>query len=416
MSLIRAAIPLVLLLLLLELGWASLRRIRVHRLADSLADVGCAAMSQVVDLAVTALSVAGYAFAARGFAGVIFQPAWPWALGLHPSPMLSWLAVFLLVDLGQYLVHRLSHRVSLLWACHSVHHSSEELNYTVALRNSSFHGFFVWIFFLPLAIIGVPWTVVATCYALNELYQFWLHTRLIGRLGWLELVLNTPSHHRVHHGRDAKYLDRNFAGVLIVWDRLFGTFQDEEEEPRYGTLAAVSSWNPVWANLHGFALITRDWRRAADWRGRLLAVLGPPAGVDEGASSAAPPNPPAATLAYAAAHLALAVAATVGIVLPGSGPAGLRIAVAMMVLLTLGVVGGLLDQQPWARPAELLRLLVAVGMTAAVALSPTLRWALVAVFALSLFRVGRLSSSQIRRSRAHPSPSGAAGRLQRDTG
>ena len=220
MSPIRAAIPLLLLLLLLELGWAYVLRIRVHRLADSLADVGCAAMSQVVGLAVTALSVAGYAYAAHGFAGVISQPAFPWTLvpslklappglSLHPSPALSWLAVFLLVDLGQYLVHRLSHRVSLLWACHSVHHSSEELNYTVALRNSSFHGFFVWIFFLPLAIIGVPWTVAATCYALNVLYQFWLHTRLIGRLGWLELVLNTPSHHRVHHGRDTKYLGRD---------------------------------------------------------------------------------------------------------------------------------------------------------------------------------------------------------------
>lgn len=429
MSLILAAIPLVLLLLLLELGWAALRRVRVHRLADSLTDVGCAAMCQVVELGVTAISVGGYAVVASACAGAWLQLPWPAAAPLslafapfratlRPGPLLAWLGVFLLVDLGQYLVHRLSHRVSVLWACHAVHHSSEELNYTVALRNSSFHGFFIWVFFLPLAVAGIPWVVVATCYGLNVLYQFWLHTRLIGRLGWLELVLNTPSHHRVHHGRNAKYLDRNFAGVLIVWDRLFGTFQAEEDEPDYGTLEPVGSWNPVWANLHGFALIARHWRGATDWRGRLRAVLGPPVQPESTESRVAdsPSHPPVAVLTYTALHLTVAVAATVGIVLSESRPVPVRGVVAALVLLSLGVMGGLLDQQRWARSAELVRLLLAGGMTAALTLNPPLAWAVGAMLLLSLVWLGWSSTHGVRWAAVGSSASRTADRLQRGTG
>jgi sterol desaturase/sphingolipid hydroxylase (fatty acid hydroxylase superfamily) len=387
MSLIEAAIPLVLLLLVLELGWATLRRIRVYRLADSLADLGCAAMDRVMELAVTAVSIGGYAYTARVFSHLVPQLTWPltpFQAGVRPAPFLAWVVVFLLVDLGQYLVHRLSHRVNLLWACHSVHHSSEELNYTVGLRLSSFHGFFTWVFFLPLAAAGIPWTAVAVCYGLNVLYQFWLHTRLIGRLGWLELVLNTPSHHRVHHGRDPKYLDRNFAGVLIVWDRLFGTFQREEEEPHYGTLAPVASWNPVWANLHGFALIARGWREAPDWHGRLRAVFGPPEALEDAGTRPGRQSHPSFSIAvYSAAHLVLALTATVLIVLPDTGHWAPRGTVAALVLLTLGVLGGLLDGRRWAGPAEMMRLVVAGVVAAALPLNPMAQWTVVALMLVS---------------------------------
>jgi len=347
MSLIRAAIPLVLGLVALELLWGTATRRMVYRLPDSVADFGCAAMSQVVGLAVTALTVGAYALVAGALS--------PFRAQVGRAP-LAWIIVFLLVDLGQYLTHRLSHRVNLLWACHAVHHSSEEFNYAVGLRNSAFHGFLIWVFFLPLAVAGVPWRMVAVCYGSNVLYQFWLHTRLIGRLGVLEAVLNTPSHHRVHHGTDSIYLDRNFGGVLIVWDRLFGTFREEQAEPRYGTVTPLASWNPVWANVHGFALIRSAWRRAPDWRGRLRAVFGPPEALDTIEPSPLPAIPPRGVALYAAAHFGLAIAAVLGVVLPASSPTALRSGSAALVLATLGVLGGLLDGRPWAGSAEWARL------------------------------------------------------------
>lgn len=349
MSLIRTAIPLVLGLVVLELLWGALRRRRVYHLVDSIADFGCAAMSQVIGLTVTALTVGAYAAVASELSAVREEMA---------GTPLVWISVFVLVDLGQYLLHRVSHRVNVLWACHAVHHSSQEFNYAVGLRNSSFHGFLLWVFFLPLAVAGVPWRIVAVSYGLNVLYQFWLHTRLIGRLGPLEAVLNTPSHHRVHHGTEAHYLDRNFAGVFIVWDRLFGTFQEEGQEPRYGTTLPLASWNPVWANFHGFALISHAWRRAPDWRGRCSAIFGPPDPRGSVRTSDLPAMPRRGVAFYCAGHLALAITAIIGIVLPAGLPAGLRLGAGVIALGTLGILGGLLDGRRWAQPAEATRLLL----------------------------------------------------------
>lgn len=348
MGLIRLAIPIVLGLTALELAWGLIRRRGLHALADSVTDLGCGAMSQVVGLGVTAVTVGGYAATAAALA--------PYRGEIQATPV-AWVTVFLVVDLGHYVVHRMSHRINVLWACHAVHHSSEEFNYVVGLRNSSFHGFLIWVFFLPAAIVGVPWTMVAVCYGLNVLYQFWLHTRLIGRLGPLESLLNTPSHHRVHHGTDDHYLDRNFAGVFIIWDRLFGTFVPETTEPRYGIVVPLRSWNPVWANFQGFAMIGEAWRRAPNWRSRLYALFGPPESLGHPAP-ARPPAPPARGAAiYTAAHFALAAAVVLGIVQPSDSPTPLRIMGAAFVLSTLGVLGALLDGRPrahrweWARTA-----------------------------------------------------------------
>src|SRR5690606_31238042 len=151
-------------------------------------------------------------------------------------------------DFAYYWWHRASHRISFLWAAHVVHHQSEDYNLAVALRQAWFTSLSSWVLNLPLAFLGVPPLVYGVCAALNTLYQFWIHTRLVGKLGPLEWVLNTPSHHRVHHGIDAPYLDTNYGGVFIVFDRLFGTFVEETHEPRYGTLDPIRSFDPVWAN------------------------------------------------------------------------------------------------------------------------------------------------------------------------
>ena len=180
------------------------------------------------------------------------------------------------MDFFYYWFHRWSHEVNAGWAAHIVHHQSEEMNLAVALRQSVFQGALSWVFYLPLALVGFPPAMFLTVSALNTLYQFWIHTRAIGKLGPLEWVLNTPSHHRVHHGRNPKYIDRNHAGSLIVWDRMFGTFQEEEEEPVYGITRPLASWNPVWANFHYWAELWRTARRATRLQDRFRIFWKPP--------------------------------------------------------------------------------------------------------------------------------------------
>ena len=166
--------------------------------------------------------------------------------------------------------------MNLLWAGHVVHHSSEEFNLTVALRQSSLHGLMSWVFYMPLALLGVPVTTWLVCHAVNLVYQFWIHTREISTLGPLEWVLNTPSHHRVHHGINPEYQDRNFAGTFIVWDRLFGTFEPERAPVVYGITKPLASWNPIRANVHQFGEIWRNLRVSRTMGDKLRAVFGHP--------------------------------------------------------------------------------------------------------------------------------------------
>ena len=169
------------------------------------------------------------------------------------------LVAFLGVDLGYYAYHRASHRINFLWATHVVHHQSEHYNLSVALRQSWFSLYFSWVFYLPLAWIGVPTEVFVAHAGLNLVLQFWIHTQLIKRLGILEWVLNTPSHHRVHHGTNPPYIDKNYAGVLIIWDRLFGTFVEEQEPVNYGSLERFRG-DPVAANLDNWKTLIRKTR------------------------------------------------------------------------------------------------------------------------------------------------------------
>jgi sterol desaturase/sphingolipid hydroxylase (fatty acid hydroxylase superfamily) len=144
----------------------------------------------------------------------------------------------------------MSHEINAIWATHIVHHQSEEYNLTVALRQSWFQAFFSTLFYLPLAWIGFDPITTVTVIAFNTLYQFWIHTELIKNMGWFEWIFNTPSHHRVHHGSNPEYIDKNHGGTLIVWDRIFGTFQAEQVAPVYGITTPLRSWNPFHANFH----------------------------------------------------------------------------------------------------------------------------------------------------------------------
>jgi sterol desaturase/sphingolipid hydroxylase (fatty acid hydroxylase superfamily) len=418
MGIVTASIPLFFLLIALELLWSQWSGRRVVRLNDALSDLSCGILSQLAGIFSKVVTVGIFIWVGTHFALQRFVPALPaWPSGapfasaagfpgfrVDLPALASWSAVFVLVDFCYYWSHRLSHEVHLLWAGHVVHHSSEEYILPVALRQSALHGLMSWVFYVPLALIGVPWQMFVTSMALNLVYQFWIHTRAIGTLGPVaEYVLNTPSHHRVHHGVNPKYQDTNYGGVFIVFDRWFGTFQREEEEPTYGITTPLQSWNPLWANVHVFVEIARAAWRADSWRARGRIIFGRPAAFAAmrhagapapfDASAVVPYDPPVPAplaaygmaqfvVALGGAYLLLRAAAT----LPWTQSA----AAAFFLAVALAGVGGIFERAKWAGALEGARLLT-LGVASAALLSTglgpaALGWAGV-VFALGSLAV-----------------------------
>ncbi|MEU9825348.1 sterol desaturase family protein [Micromonospora chersina] len=195
---------------------------------------------------------------------------------LSPGDWWTWVVVFFADDLAYYWFHRLHHEVRVLWASHVVHHSSVYYNLSTALRQS-------WTpmtslpFWLPLALLGIPPWMIFLQQSISLLYQFFLHTERVGVLARpVEFIFNTPSHHRVHHGSNTEYLDRNYGGILIVWDRLFGSFEPERAAARYGLTKNIQTYNPLRVATHEFAAIWSDVRHATSWRHRLGYLFGRP--------------------------------------------------------------------------------------------------------------------------------------------
>ncbi|WP_156756613.1 sterol desaturase family protein [Actinokineospora pegani] len=220
---------------------------------------------------------------------VLWDHLAPWHL--PADTWWSWVLLLLGVDFLFYWYHRFAHRVRLAWAAHQAHHSSEYFNLGTALRQK-WNQWFEVLVWIPLPLLGFsPWTVYAA-FSVNLIYQFFVHTEKVGRLPrWFEFVFNTPSHHRVHHGSDPEYLDRNYAGVLIVWDRLFGTFRAEGRRPTYGLTTPVGTYNVLRLQFHEYGAIWRDVRSARAWRDRVGFVLGPPGWrPDQGAVSGREPG------------------------------------------------------------------------------------------------------------------------------
>jgi alkylglycerol monooxygenase len=224
------------------------RERELYSLGTAVSDIGCGAVFQAAEVLLTLGTFALYALLyehARLITWAEGSP-WPWVIGL------------LGVDFLYYWWHRISHVMNVMWAVHGVHHQSEDFNLAVALRQPLLEPITWFFFYWVLALVGIPPLVVIVSYGLNLFYQFWIHTELVGKLPRpLEAVLNTPSHHRVHHGVDDEYLDRNYGGVLLLWDRLFGTFQPEIRRPIYGTTIPLRSYNPLWGN---WQHLDRTWR------------------------------------------------------------------------------------------------------------------------------------------------------------
>jgi sterol desaturase/sphingolipid hydroxylase (fatty acid hydroxylase superfamily) len=215
--------------------------------------------------------------------GLVFAMAmWVWQFRLFEIGYAwYWFVIaFVLDDLAYYVFHRSAHRVRWFWASHVIHHSSQHYNLSTALRQT-WTGFFslAFLFRLPLFLIGFPPAMVFFVAGLNLIYQFWIHTEVIGRMPrWFEAVMNTPSHHRVHHATNPRYLDRNYAGVFIVWDKWLGTFEPERDDdrPRYGLVKNLGSFNILWAATHEWIGIAKDVWHAPDWRARLNYMIRPP--------------------------------------------------------------------------------------------------------------------------------------------
>lgn len=265
MDYIALAIPLFFVLMGMELAWSAWSGRKVYRFNDFVANMGCGIGSQIVG-----------AFTKAGIFAVYLLVYDKWRFFTLENSVLTWVATFLLIDMLYYWFHRLSHEVNFLWAAHIVHHQSEEYNLSVALRQSWWQGLFSFWFYVPVALLGVHPLTIVTVGAFVTLYQFWIHTKALGKLGPLEWLFNTPSHHRVHHGSDPKYIDRNHAGTLIIWDKLFGTYQEEEEEPIYGITTPLGTWNPVKANFHYYQDLFALAKRSSRWSDKIRVFLKPP--------------------------------------------------------------------------------------------------------------------------------------------
>ena len=255
------ATPVFFLLIGIE-WWIGRRRGRdTYRLNDALNSIGLGVMSQLTGVFSALLTLGIYT--------LVFKSATPWQL--PTNAFWVWVAGLVLYDFCYYWHHRFGHTVALFWAAHVVHHQSEDYNLSTALRQTSSGWIGGWVFYLPMALLGFPPLVFGVVALIDLLYQYWVHTQQIGKLGWFDRWFCAPSNHRVHHAVNDQYLDRNYGGIFIVWDRMFGSYAEEDGAVPcvYGTRGPLRSWNPVWANLHNYADLAKDSWRASNWGDRL---------------------------------------------------------------------------------------------------------------------------------------------------
>ena len=367
MGIIAWSIPAFVVAIALEWAWARRRGVEVYRFNDAVTDLNCGVGSQALGLVFFVATVGVYDYVFETYALV----EWP------PNDWRMWLIAIVGLDFLYYWWHRISHVSNFFWAIHAVHHQSEDYNFAVALRQASFGGFTTTLFYLPLALCGVPTEAYLVSNAISLLYQFWIHTELIDRLpAWYEWTFNTPSHHRAHHAINPQYLDKNYAAILMLWDRVFGSFEPERERPVYGITRPIDSYNAVWANLHHFFEIGRQaWAalRAGDLGGALWVWWAHPSWHPEAAKALVEPAPPNGMDGrpkyevprgrhlgiYVALVMLANVPLTMGMLLYADRLAAREFGLCVLSLVLAGMtLGGLIERRSWALPFEGLRLLV----------------------------------------------------------
>ncbi len=261
MDLVVYAVPFFIAAMLYELVYGYYKQNNTYRLNDSVSSLSLGVLSQARRF--VTLGVGGYVYyLVTEYFSLPLMDAGHW---------FTWVLATVLYDFCYYWLHRIGHERTIFWAAHVAHHQSEDYNLTTALRQTSTGFLLGWIFYIPMYLVGIPAEVVVTVGAINLIYQFWVHTQHIGKLGWYEWIFVTPSNHRVHHAQNDIYMDRNYGGLFILWDRLFGTFQEElEEEPVvFGIRGALKSFNPVTALTHVYVDMAQDSWRTRNWRDKL---------------------------------------------------------------------------------------------------------------------------------------------------
>ncbi|MFQ5549370.1 MAG: sterol desaturase family protein [Woeseia sp.] len=378
MDLIALAVPFFLLALLLELVVDRIRGTGYFRTNDAINSLSAGTLSTTTGYFTRFIQVFIWGYALQHFA--LFKMELDW-FDFSPRGFLLWTLALIGWDFCYYWSHRLGHEVSILWAAHAVHHQSEDYNLSTALRQTSTGFLFNWIFFLPLFLLGFPVEVLATVNGIDLIYQFWVHTRHVGRLGWLDRIVVTPSNHRVHHAQNERYIDRNYGGILILWDRLFGSFQQElDSDPVvFGVRKPLANWNPFWANVQVYAYLWFDavrtkrwsdrlgiWFRRTGWRPADVDALFPKRKTDLASFKKFDPEISTAARRYALAQFLLAVAGVLAIARMYAEQGAYAVLVPCLLLCaTLYTLGFLIEARPCAGRLEFVRLVIVVPLCVA---------------------------------------------------
>ena len=392
MNFIPYAIPVFLLLIVIELFWGWWKGNNTYRVNDSINSLSLGLLSTVTKFVFLNIGLLVFSGIEENYA--------IWAF--NSSSLGHWLLAIMLYDFLYYWFHRVSHERQFFWGSHVVHHQSEDYNLSTALRQTSTSFFTTWVFFIPCFFLGMPITMYVSIASAHLIYQFWVHTQHISTLGFLEWFMVTPSNHRVHHAQNPDYIDKNYGGLLIIWDRLFGTFQKEHrEQPAiYGIRVPLASWNPIWANLHIFINMAMDsWRTTSwldkcrvlwsrtGWRPEDVEILYPAqkSNLDQFEKY----NPDLSLLtngAIVAQYILLSVFHLWSAGQVAQISYGLVWATVAIQAYTLVVIGAILDGKPFARRLEQSRLLVlATGLYTSFSLNLiTIDWLYFGIGALLL--------------------------------
>jgi sterol desaturase/sphingolipid hydroxylase (fatty acid hydroxylase superfamily) len=263
MDYITYAVPFFLLALLIELLYGIAINKNTYRLNDAISNLFMGTLRTSNKLII--IGAAGYVF----YLAETHFALWR----MDATSPFTWIFSFIIYDFFYYWFHRISHERQIFWASHVAHHQSEDYNLSTALRQTGTGAFVSWVFYIPMFLIGIPSYVFISVASLNLIYQFWVHSEHIPKLGWFENYFVTASNHRVHHAQNEQYIDKNYGGVFIIWDRIFGThkIEDENEACIYGIRGTLNTFNPIWANLHIYVKIIREIWSSQDWKDKLHA-------------------------------------------------------------------------------------------------------------------------------------------------
>ena len=259
--------PIVLAMILIEVFFSSIYNKNLYKKDDTLCTIGLLTgnILMVFGLKGITLALHFYLFQFKLFDLSASMSVWSF-----------WILTFIAIDFVFYFYHRISHRVNFLWAIHMSHHSSEEMNFAVSFRQAWFGPLSKIPFFMVLPLMGFDPTVIAVAGVVSTLWGIVGHTQIVGKLGPLEWILNTPSHHRVHHGSNSQYIDKNYGNLLIIWDKLFGTFEPEDEPVKFGLVRNVKTFNPTKITFMGWIDIFKNMKNASNFSEAIYFLLGPP--------------------------------------------------------------------------------------------------------------------------------------------